>query len=213
MAMNRTRNILRSQGGFTIAELLIAVALLVMVLGAAYTLFDFVIGKTDYISGGSQATEDARLAMNSITRLLRQSQERVDGEGAIYRAQPRWIGFYCDYDKDGALEKVEFRVQGKDLYRSFQEPDAGSDPATYDTTTPQEKVLIASADTGWNGNVFDYFGVGDPPPTVPAGQPEDVAAVEVELRTLGKQQGMGVQHEGIRLTSWVRIRSVHNGLD
>lgn len=211
MTMRRLRRQLKDQRGFTVVELIIASGLLLVVMFAAYTFYESMTSSASYVDSASQANSDARTAMDVISRALRQSTEIATNGGAIFEAGPRRCGMYVDIDKDGAIEKVRYWAVGQTIYWSKQEPDVGSDPPTY-STPATEHTLIRSADGGWNGNIFNYYAVGDPPTSVSAGHPEDVAAVEIELRTRGGQSGTG-QSAGSRLTTWVRIRSVFNALD
>lgn len=209
--MKRMWRKLKEERGVSLIEYVISSALLLVVLGAAYTFYESMVSSSNYVNSASQANDDARQAMDRMTRAIRQAQELSDGGGALYDAQPRRIGMYFDIDKDGTPEKVAFWVQGQTIYWSTQEPDAGTDPPTYLHTTAETHTLIKSLKGGWNGNVFNYYGVGDPPPAVQAGHPENAAAVQIELQTQGERKG-AAPAASTHLDTWVRIRSVFNSL-
>lgn len=208
MSRSLTRR-LTDDAGLSMTELLVVLALLGMVLGVAYMLFGSVTGMTDRVEARTLAAEDGRRMLDRMTRELRQAREVVDGEGAFEDAQPRRCTFYCDLNHDGTPEKVRYRIVGKTLYRS--EVSAASDvpPYTFGELGAEE-VLIASLDGGWTGNVFTYYDNEDPAGEVPSGHPEDVSAVELKLVN---SHTVGVKTAFVDLSTWVKVRSVHNTID
>lgn len=199
----------RDDAGFTLTELLVVTLLMGMVLGLVYVVMGAVSSTADSLEARTVATEENRQMMDQVTRELRQAQEIVEGEGVFLRAQPRQCAFYADVDHDGVPELIEYRVQGQTLYRSEARSQTAVPPYTFGQPGA-ETVVAESMSSGFTGNVFTYYDNEDPAGEVASGHPEDVSAVKLRLVT-GKTVNRKTAF--VDLSTWVKIRSVHNTID
>lgn len=197
------------ESGYTLTEMMVVLALLGVVLAAAFMMLQSITGMVDRVEARTIASEDGRMIMDRVTREIRQAYEIEDNQGAFVDAQPRNCTFYTDLNRDGIPEMVTYRVQGKRLYRS--EATATSSLPPYQFGAPQpEELLIASLDGGFTGQVFTYYDSQDPPNEVSSGHPEAVSAVSVRLvnaATVNRKTAV------VDLSTWVKVRSVHNTID
>lgn len=200
---------LRSDRGYTLAELLVVVALIPMVLGVAFMVLQLVTGVVDRTEATDIANSKGRRTMDRLGRELRQAQEITEGSGAFEDAQPRRCVFYADLDHNDVPEKVTYRVQGHNVYRTVAQATTAVPPYTWGPDEP-ETLVMDSLDGGWNGNVFEYYDTEDPPNEVPAGQSEKISAVRVRLVSGGRSGNIQVF---VDLSTWIRIRAVNNGID
>lgn len=205
----RTRGVF-SDAGVTLIELLTVVSLLSVVVAAAYMLFGSASAMSDQLEARAAAMEENRKGMYSITRELRQAVEITDAGGAFQAAQPRQCEFYTDVDDDGAPELVKYRVHQGQLLRSVFEPTTQVAPYTFGATGSAEQAIISSIDGSWNGNIFTYYDRSDPPAEVNNGHKEDASAVSLRLINYAT-----VNHKTafVDLSTWVKIRSIHNSID
>ncbi len=200
---------LRSDDGYTLAEVLVVAVLVPVVLGIAFMLWQMVNGIVEQTEATDIANTRGRIAMDRIGRELRQAQEVVQGDGAFAAAQPRLCIFYADVDGDGIPERITYRVVGQELRRTQAHATNAVPPYTWGSDAP-EQVVLPSLKGGWTGNVFDYFDTEDPPQAVPPGQSKDVSAVSVHLISAG---AAGHTQSFVDFSTWIRIRAVNNGID
>ncbi len=203
------RRHIRGDAGFTLTEMLVVTLLMGMVLGLVYLVMGAVSSTADTLEARSIAADENRMVMDQITRELRQAQEIVEGNGVFLRAQPRQCAFYADVDHDGMPELIEYRVQGGTLYRSEARSTVAVPPYTFGQ--PGGEVVVAgSLSSGFTGNVFTYYDNADPADEVSSGHTEDISAVNLRLvtgKTVNKKTAF------VDLSTWVKIRSVHNTID
>ncbi|HEY5484531.1 MAG TPA: prepilin-type N-terminal cleavage/methylation domain-containing protein [Propionibacteriaceae bacterium] len=112
----------RCDVGFSLMELMLAVAILPIILGAAYQVFITLSGNYSTISAQSEATSEAQRAMDIMVREMRQAQEIEVGKGVFETATSSRAAFYADIDRDGTPERITYYVDGADLYRAQAEP-------------------------------------------------------------------------------------------
>lgn len=202
------RTCIASDSGTTLTELLVVTMLMGMVLGLVFMILGAVNTAADTLEARTIAIEENRMVMDRITRELRQAQEISEGDGVFLRAQPRQCAFYADVDHNGVPELIEYRVVGKVLYRSETSSTVAVPPYAYGS--PRSDVIITSMNGGWNGNVFDYFDSQEPAQQVSPGHSEDISAVQLRLvnsKTVNKKTAF------VDLSTWVKVRSVHNTID
>ncbi len=200
---------LHSDEGYTLTELLVVTILMGMVLGLVYLVLGAVNSTADSLEARTIAADDNRMIMDRITRELRQAQEIVEGHGVFATAQPRQCSFYADVDHDGVPELIQYRVQGNTLYRSEARATASVPPYTYGAFG-SETVVAESLSGGFTGNVFTYYDNQDPAQEANNGHTEDISAVKLRLVT-GKTVNRKTAF--VDLSTWVKIRSVHNTID
>ncbi len=202
------RRLTGNDAGFTLTELMVVTMLMGMVIGLVFMVLGVVNSMADTLEARTIATDENRMVMDQITRELRQAQEIVEGDGVFLRAQPRQCAFYADVDHDGVPELIEYRVVSRTLYRSETPATAIVPPYTFGS--PRSDVVMTSLDGAWSGNVFTYYDNQEPAREVSAGHPEDISAVRLRLIN-GKQ--VNTRTSFVDLSTWVKIRSVHNTID
>jgi prepilin-type N-terminal cleavage/methylation domain-containing protein len=118
---------LRSQRGFSMIELLVVI-LVASVLTTAALLF---LQGTSRVFNSQevriQNQDDARTAMNQMTRYLRMATDSADNgttlSNAMATASPNDIEFYCDVDGDKVAEKVRYYLVGSVLRSQTVDPE------------------------------------------------------------------------------------------
>ena len=97
---SRRRSVREDQHGFTMAELMIAMAVFALIIGAVVTL----LGKSQTIfrteQGVSEMDQNARLLMDFVTRDIQQSKENALGLG------PRFRSIYSYNGPEGKTDEV-----------------------------------------------------------------------------------------------------------
>lgn len=203
-----TRRTLTSDVGLTVTELLVVLVLIGIVMSTAYFILSAGYRMTDQIEARDVASTQARIAIERVTRELRQARELSEGAGVFADAQPRRCSFYVDLNHDQVPERITYYVQGKVLYRS-QAVATGSIPPYAFGPESGASAVIESVKGGWNGNVFTYYDNADPADEVSSGHPEDISAVALKLVSEGSA---GRQTVFVERSTWVRIRTVHNSI-
>jgi prepilin-type N-terminal cleavage/methylation domain-containing protein len=136
---------LRSQQGFTLVELLMALTIGVGVLLAAYTVSDATLHGQTRIADRSDAIARGRTAMEQIVQQLRSEVCLGPGYPAIAYGDSNHITFYAD------LANTTFTPQKRDL--SFAggaltettyagSPSAGSPPFTFAVSPTRTRVVL-----------------------------------------------------------------------
>jgi prepilin-type N-terminal cleavage/methylation domain-containing protein len=149
-------------GGFTLVELIVAIALTSIVVVAVLLLFSNVSGVFNRENVRMQNQDDARTAVNQMAEYIRGATSSADNEttqsNSVAIAQPQEIVFYCDVDGDGAAEKVRYYLAGTTLLSQIAEPVYHSTSTPYWDYPAYTGQGIVVADAVRNGiePIFTY---------------------------------------------------------
>ncbi|MEW6276058.1 MAG: prepilin-type N-terminal cleavage/methylation domain-containing protein [Bacillota bacterium] len=197
----RLRQVLRSQAGLSLAELLTALAILGFVLGAIYQYFFYAQNSADRAFAEARAIQEARLVMERMGREVREAQPAIeDDEGrekAVERVSAAELRIYTDVDGDGRPEMVCYRLRDDilTLDRGTAEPENDHFPYLYGEPGNWEHVLNRVANT----NIFSIPDVDGNPDT-----PNAREIINVELVVNDPQTPLA---RPLRICSALTVRS------
>jgi prepilin-type N-terminal cleavage/methylation domain-containing protein len=195
----------RDDDGFTLPELLVAMALAGVLLTAIAAVTISVSRSVGAVSSSIAATADARLAVESMTRRLRvaDSPHRTADKPppAIAAAGTRGITFYANIARPATSTspgptQVEYVVdEATSCLRETLTPAAGAQPPyTYDPTTSTTRCVAHGVIVG---PVFSYYATDAlDPMEMPDGTLEPslrgaVTSVVIRLQLLDASSGAG----------------------
>lgn len=199
--------ITRSEEGFTLAEMVVVTLLIGVILSAAYMLLNTATGIADQLEAQTIATEEGRVVLDQLSRELRQAYEINENEGAFLVAQPREVAFYTDVGRDGIPDKVRYRVVSDRIYRSQASATTMMPPYTFSTFSSDQPVQGVLEST-WDDSLFTYYTNSNPPAV--ATSLADVSAVKIRLKNVVVR---GRKTASVDITTWVKVRAVHNTID
>jgi prepilin-type N-terminal cleavage/methylation domain-containing protein len=215
----RMRSRIRCQRGFTLVELLLVI-LISSVLLAVGLLF---LRGTTTVFNSQQVRilnqDDARTAINQMTRYLRMATSSADNSTSLSNALattlPADIEFFCDADGDGIAEKLRYYLEGSVLRSQTEDPVwvTGTNPywqyGQYDT----DGVVIENRVRNESGEpMFVYYrqgisGLEQFTPLTDAGRRE-VVSVGILVR-VGERPDLAARD--VFLSTEVQIRQRFNG--
>ncbi len=146
--------VFKKQQGFTLIEVLVASAILV-VLAFGFLSMQYIIGQNQVSVWRNFLSIDAtNTAVSEIVKELRNSRESDAGTYPLEITGDQEIVFYSDYNYDGLVERVRYTLSGNTLTRGIIEPQGS--PAVY--LPANERTRVAS-DIIRNGTspVFYYY--------------------------------------------------------
>ena len=148
---------LRSQAGFTLPELIVAMAIGMATVLAVYAILDTSIKQSNNIAGRVNATQRGRIAMDVITRQLRSQVCYSATVPAVVSGTDDAVKFHVDLsDGSKAIEQHEivFNPTAGTLVEKVW-PGQGS-PLTFPTQTVNRQITdsVARATTGTRPSPF-----------------------------------------------------------
>jgi prepilin-type N-terminal cleavage/methylation domain-containing protein len=212
---------LRDEQGFTLHELLTAIAMSTIILLGAFGLLDTVMQRTGETQARVDATQRARQALDVMTRQLR-SQVCLGTAPAVADASPNSVTFYTDMsDGSAALRnRIEKRVLTYDpATRRILEaiyPPTGTDPITYPAAPAMTRELARNV-VPEKTSMFRYFAFTEgttttaPEATVELTNPPEadrqrLVKIEIAFEVKGGRSGE-LERGGITLRDDVYVRA------
>lgn len=186
------------QKGFTLLEILLAIVIFVMVLGAVYTLYT--ASQTTFARGQGKVDvqQNARVAMGMVAREIRLAGYDPSDvinllpTTAIETAGANTTTFVADVDGDGATDQVTYRLQGTQLMRDFSTWNGAAFP-------PAASAEVADRVTTLT---FTYFDGND----VITATLADIRRVSIALTA---QETAGNEQVTFQLPMDVRLRNLN----
>lgn len=133
---------MKNTRGFTLIELIIAVALLLVVLIPVYNIFFFGLFAYETISEDSLSAMEIQPAILYIERDIRQARKPNDESDSINYVDTDEIMVYTDVDKDGRPEEIRYIVSDGALIRSYRKSGDDEYPYSFTGSFTNEKTLI-----------------------------------------------------------------------
>lgn len=197
----------RGQAGFTLTELLMAIALFLILGGGLYAAFfsgsDAASGQRSQLS----AQADSRTTLDRMSRELRQAISPDDGvTPPVSALSSTSVVFYTDLDRDPADSgtrpvRVRYSVVSGQLVREVVPPTGASAPYTYGAYGPP---VVMADDVRTSTPVFQALTAQGDPLTSPVAQPRDIATVRITLSLGQRTQSKSTTTE---LTTDVTLRN------
>jgi type II secretory pathway pseudopilin PulG len=191
---------------------MIVIVLMTIVIFAAYLLSEAVQIMSAETEARAAASDQTRLAMDRITRELRQTQEVVEEAGGFDANLPTDMRFFADIDGDDGPERIRYRVPtgGSVLLRTVEQPSSNIPP--YVTTanpwgTPSaDQTMCSKIDA--SAPLFKYYDRSDA--VVAAGTYDTISAVQIRLRNAATVRGRTAY---VLMESWLTLRAVNSAVD
>ena len=150
------------KNGFTLIEMLITMAILVIMMGAVVSFF--------VVLYREQATDIIRInrintASRAIEKISSEIRKMNQGENCSYpikSGKEQSLTFYADVDNDGETERVIYYLSGTNLARFLTEP-TGGDPVYEATPDPlpdpldHPEIIMVSDVRNGSDFVFRYY--------------------------------------------------------
>jgi prepilin-type N-terminal cleavage/methylation domain-containing protein len=214
------------QAGFTIVELLVVTLVAGIVSVAVLAAYTSLSGTFNSQDVRIQNQDDARTAMNQITRFIRMATSSASNKttqsNSVAIASPQNLEFYCDVDGDNLAEKVRYYLNGSTLMMQRAEPVAiAAYPYYQYNSYDTNGIVVQSAIRNGTAPVFGYsyynpnlYGTGvgglvafTPNNAVPADL-QKIVAVSVSLTVNEKP---AIARGNVVLATNVQIRQRYNG--
>jgi prepilin-type N-terminal cleavage/methylation domain-containing protein len=199
---------LRSEGGFTLPELLTTMWIAGVIMLAAFALVDFVMKRTGEAEQRVEATQRGRTGMDMITRQLRSQVCLTAATPPIVEGTADSITFYTDLGNSTASSLPEKHtltyVPGtptSTITETVQKPNA-TNPVTWKAATTKTMIAGITRDTDSAGNtipIFQYRGFDNTKtpvqiatsnlavPLVANGNAGKVAVVKITFRSVARR--------------------------
>ncbi len=169
-----TRHTLHDNG-FTLIEMIITLAILVIMTGVIVTFFIFLYHEQAADIIRIRRINIASHAIKIMSSEIRKMSRAEDGSYTIESASGQTLIFYSDVDNDGLTEKIEYSLSGTNLERKIIEPTG--DPYEY---TSAETVTVTARDIR-NGTdpIFKYYDESYTGSEASLGDPVNVTAIKL----------------------------------
>ena len=143
----------RTQGGFTVVELLVAMTVLGIVAVGAMTFIEVVMRQGRGVVDRTEAAQRGRLVLDQMTRQIRSQVCLNATTKGLVAATPTALTFYADLSAGGvspAKRMLEFQPSSRRILERIYQPDG--------TTLAGEKVLLDNVvQEKPTSPVFTYF--------------------------------------------------------
>ncbi len=171
------KNFIKKNGGATITELLVTIAILALVINAVAAFSADVFRFSGTIYNSVQAQQDARNVLRQMAFELRTTSSSSIGAYPLAEVSANRIRFYSDIDNDGLKEEVIYYLSndGRTLYKNIRKPSGA--PLQYvgnfSTSTVASDIV--------NGvtPIFTYFDANYDGVSGPLAQPVNILAVRL----------------------------------
>ncbi len=206
--MARLRCLRRWDEGFTVSELLVVLALIGFILSISWMLMQTASNYASFSEANSEASDEARQALDKMTLELRQAQEATDLAGFCTTMTARQLSIFTDTRHDGRLDRVTYFMSGDSLMRRETSSTTLVPPYVFRTPESAPSVLVKTINPGWAGAIFQYWS-DDASPTI-VSAPADVSAVSIHIIDTMRS---GKVTASVDVSTLVKVRSVWNALD
>lgn len=213
----RTHAPTSAEDGFTLVELLVTMLVAGIMMGGILTLFVNLTRAVATEHVRIQNQDDARLALNQITRYVRMASSSMSNMTSITDSLATTdttdIVFYADIDGDGQTEKNRYYLSGTALRMQTAEPNMAQSPPTY-TSYQTDGIIIDGVRNG-STPIFRYYRYDQSTTSLvettspsTAAQRREIVAVDV---TLIVNEVPELDRGNARLESRVQIRQRYDG--
>ncbi|MFA6315144.1 MAG: type II secretion system protein [Candidatus Paceibacterota bacterium] len=167
--------------GMTLVEILVAIAIFLVVLGALMLFFKNIFSYRTVISGSYETTQQAQAILKTMLTEIRQMSPGANGAYALALSGTSTIAFYSDSNADGVKEKITYERVGTDLYRRQIIPSG----STYNPASQTSSIIVRSVRNENTSPIFEYFNEyynGTSSPLVQPVTTTQVRLVKINLR-------------------------------
>lgn len=160
----------RSESGFTLVELMVAIALSSLVLLALLSLIDGNGRARARLTDKTETVQRMRLGMDRITRILRTQVCAATDTPPLIAANASSVTFYSDTSTTGSNgvfrpKKVTLSystANGGSVVQDTYDPTNTSSPWTYNASPSRTRTLADYVTgTGGNSSIFKYYAFDD----------------------------------------------------
>ena len=138
---------------FTLIETLVTIIIFALIMGAMTGAVIMLYRTQGYTWQQSQAIDEARKGIETMVKEIREAKEGEDGSYIIEEAQDYEFIFYSDIDKDQAVERVRYFVDGVDFKKGVTDPTGW--PVSY--PSENEDIYVLSQYVRNQPPIFHYY--------------------------------------------------------
>ncbi len=139
----------------TLIEVLVAAAIFSVLAGMIWVFFKQSYSAQQFTIAQSMAISEAQRGVETLVREAREALPADTGAYPIEKADDFEFIFYTDYDRDSAVERVRYFLNGSNFYKGVIEP-SGS-PLTYPADSEQVTILSRYVRNTASQPVFTYY--------------------------------------------------------
>lgn len=192
-------------------EVIISIGLTSILLITLIALENFVRSSQTLLTNNSQSYNEASIAVDSVTKELRNAKPAATGSYPLELADDQQIIFYANIDEDIFPERIRYRLQDNQLIRGVIQPLGN--PPTYPLI--EEKISLIIPDVQNNTNpVFTYYNGDWPADTTnnPLPAPARLTDTKYVIVSITINPEVNRAESAYTLTSSAQIRSLKTNL-
>lgn len=190
--------------GLTLLELIVAISIFILASFAVSTFIMQGFRTQNFSLEQSSAISEARRGIETLIKELREALPSDTGAYPIELAETQEIIFYADFDRDDAIEKVHYWLDGNDFKKNIIE--ASGSPLAYSGNGETE--ILSRFVRNDTDPIFIYYDKNYTTSTTPA-DPNTVKLIHIYLKINVNPQRAPIHFE---LESDVSLRNLKENL-
>ncbi len=144
-----------SLAGVTLVEVLVALGIFLFVIGIVWLFIQQSYSVQSFTLGQTIAVSEARRGVEKLVKEAREALPADTGAYPIEKAEDFEFIFYADYDRDAAVEKVRYYLDGSNFYKGVTE--ATGNPLEYLPENEQLTIISRYVRNEADEPVFEYY--------------------------------------------------------
>lgn len=168
----------KERKGFTLVELLIAMAIMLIIFTGAAALYYTSTQSTAAIWSDLEAQRNARALTQEFRNYVRRANIANNGAYPIEAASSSTLIFFADIDSDGLMERIHYEYTTSTVYRGITKPTGT--PYIYDVNNEVIFPIARGIQNSANGmGIFSFFDENYTATGTALTEPVDVTSIRV----------------------------------
>lgn len=197
------------QGGFTLLEILITMAIFSVIMGVVGLFARDLFYYNSVFSGGLASYDEAKKVLQPISSEIRSASPSSLGAYPIETAGNTTFTFFSDINNDGLKEKIRYYLSGNILMKGVIIPSGN--PLQYLSNTEKLSQVVSNVRNG-STPIFTYYDSNYNGETSALSQPVSVLSVRLVKITLILDVDPNRPPSPLSVTTEVSMRNLKDNL-